>query len=147
MTVAMLVRWKPSRSKQRRAARSTSSRRPPRGLRAAAAADELAARLAESGAENPGSVSGAANAKAAAVANLVLLAVPFDGHDDLVAELAPQLAGKTVIDLTNKAEDPLSLASGFEPVRHRLGIDRCRRRCLRVCRGGADRTSDHAAGR
>ncbi len=69
--------------------------------RAAAAADELAARLAESGAENPGSVSGAANAKAAAVANLVLLAVPFDGHDDLVAELAPQLAGKTVISCVN----------------------------------------------
>ena len=33
------------------------------------------------------------------------------------------LFGATVIDLTNKAEDPLSLASGFEPVRHRLGID------------------------
>ena len=27
------------------------------------------------------------------------------------------------IDLTNQFEDPLSLASGFEPVRHRLGID------------------------
>ena len=33
------------------------------------------------------------------------------------------LFGATVIDLTNKAEDPLSLASGFEPVRHRLGVD------------------------
>ena len=33
------------------------------------------------------------------------------------------LFGATVIDLTNKSEDPLSLASGFEPVRHRLGID------------------------
>ena len=31
--------------------------------------------------------------------------------------------GATVIDLTNKAEDPLTLASGFEPVRHRIGID------------------------
>lgn len=30
--------------------------------------------------------------------------------------------GATVIDLTNKNEDPLSLADGFEPVRHRLGI-------------------------
>ncbi|MCA1652783.1 MAG: LPS-assembly protein LptD [Sphingomicrobium sp.] len=33
------------------------------------------------------------------------------------------LFGATVVDLTNKGEDPLSLASGFEPVRHRLGID------------------------
>ena len=31
--------------------------------------------------------------------------------------------GATVIDLTNTSEDPLTLASGFEPVRHRLGID------------------------
>lgn len=31
--------------------------------------------------------------------------------------------GATVIDLNNKSEDPLSLASGFAPVRHRLSID------------------------
>ena len=30
--------------------------------------------------------------------------------------------GSTVIDLTNKAEDPLSLADGFDPVRHRIGV-------------------------
>ena len=30
--------------------------------------------------------------------------------------------GSTVVDLTNRDEDPLSLADGFEPVRHRLGI-------------------------
>ena len=30
--------------------------------------------------------------------------------------------GSSVIDLTNRREDPLSLADGFEPVRHRLGI-------------------------
>jgi len=30
--------------------------------------------------------------------------------------------GATVIDLTNKSEDPLSESDGFEPVRHRLGI-------------------------
>jgi LPS-assembly protein len=30
--------------------------------------------------------------------------------------------GSTVLDLTGKAEDPLSLADGYEPVRHRLGI-------------------------
>lgn len=30
--------------------------------------------------------------------------------------------GTTVIDLTTKREDPLSLANGFQPIRHRLGI-------------------------
>jgi len=30
--------------------------------------------------------------------------------------------GATVIDLTDKSEDPLSIADGFTPVRHRLGI-------------------------
>jgi LPS-assembly protein len=30
--------------------------------------------------------------------------------------------GTTIIDLTDKNEDPLSLANGFQPVRHRLGI-------------------------
>ncbi|GAA0314846.1 LPS-assembly protein LptD [Sphingomonas oligophenolica] len=32
------------------------------------------------------------------------------------------LFGSTVIDLTNKAEDPTSLADGFDPVRHRIGV-------------------------
>ncbi|RST32184.1 LPS-assembly protein LptD [Sphingomonas ginkgonis] len=31
--------------------------------------------------------------------------------------------GSTVIDLTDKQEDPLSIADGFDPVRHRLGIE------------------------
>lgn len=30
--------------------------------------------------------------------------------------------GSTVIDLTGRSEDPLSLSDGFDPVRHRLGI-------------------------
>ena len=30
--------------------------------------------------------------------------------------------GSTVLDLTGKDEDPLSLADGYEPVRHRLGL-------------------------
>ena len=30
--------------------------------------------------------------------------------------------GATVVDLTGKSEDPLTTADGFEPVRHRLGI-------------------------
>ena len=32
------------------------------------------------------------------------------------------LFGSTVIDLTDRSEDPLSLADGFEPVRHRVGV-------------------------
>ncbi len=32
------------------------------------------------------------------------------------------LFGSTVVDLTGKREDPLSVTDGFEPVRHRLGI-------------------------
>lgn len=30
--------------------------------------------------------------------------------------------GSAVVDLTDREEDPVSLASGFEPVRHRLGV-------------------------
>lgn len=48
-----------------------------------------------------GSVRGAENSKAAEVADAVVLAIPFDGHDELVAELAPQLVGKVVISCVN----------------------------------------------
>jgi 8-hydroxy-5-deazaflavin:NADPH oxidoreductase len=61
--------------------------------KAAAAAEEVNARL-----ESP-SLSGAANADACAEADVVLLAVPYDGHDELVASLP--LAGKTVISCVN----------------------------------------------
>lgn len=30
--------------------------------------------------------------------------------------------GSAIIDLTNKADDPLSIADGFDPIRHRVGI-------------------------
>ncbi|MET1058938.1 MAG: NADPH-dependent F420 reductase [Nocardioides sp.] len=46
-------------------------------------------------------VSGATNAEAAAGAEVVVLAVPYDGHDELVASLAEDLAGKTVISCVN----------------------------------------------
>jgi NADPH-dependent F420 reductase len=63
--------------------------------RAEATAGEIRARL-------PGcDVRGAANADAAAGAGVVLLAVPYDGHDDLVAGLAEQLAGKVVLSCVN----------------------------------------------
>ncbi|MFB7758539.1 NADPH-dependent F420 reductase [Streptomyces sp. NPDC056121] len=67
------------------------------GARAAQAADELAARLGGRG----GTVTGADNAAAATKAETVLLAVPYAGHDALVASLAAELAGKVVISCVN----------------------------------------------
>ena len=63
--------------------------------RAEAAAAEILERLPEA------SVRGAANADALEGADVVVLAVPYDGHDELVAELASGLAGKTVISCVN----------------------------------------------
>jgi NADPH-dependent F420 reductase len=63
--------------------------------RADKAAAEITARVPD------GVVTGAANADAAAGADVVVLAVPYDGHDDLVAALAEQLAGKVVISCVN----------------------------------------------
>jgi NADPH-dependent F420 reductase len=63
--------------------------------RAVAVAGEITERV-------PGAtVSGATNAEAAGGAEVVVLAVPYDGHDDLVAALAEPLAGKVVISCVN----------------------------------------------
>ncbi|MGB3438761.1 MAG: NADPH-dependent F420 reductase [Actinophytocola sp.] len=61
--------------------------------RAQAAADEL-------GSDVPG-VTGADNATTAADADVVLVAVPWEGHDALLESLRDQLAGKIVIDCVN----------------------------------------------
>ena len=69
------------------------------GSRSAERAESTAAEVAE---RLPDAyVSGAANADAAAGAEVVVLAVPYDGHDDLVASLADALAGKVVISCVN----------------------------------------------
>lgn len=60
-------------------------------------AEEVTQRLA--GLEGAGTVTGAANADACADADVVLLAVPYDGHDELVATLP--LEGKVVISCVN----------------------------------------------
>jgi NADPH-dependent F420 reductase len=65
--------------------------------KAVAVAEEIAARL--EGVDGAGAVIGAANADACADADVVLLAVPWDGHDELVSSLP--LAGKTVISCVN----------------------------------------------
>lgn len=59
--------------------------------RAAAAADGLA---------GPG-IRGMANGDAAREADVVIVAVPWDGHRELLASLADVLAGKIVIDCVN----------------------------------------------
>jgi hypothetical protein len=46
-------------------------------------------------------VSGMANEDAARAADVVIIAVPWDGHAATVAALAPALAGKVVIDCVN----------------------------------------------
>ncbi|WP_435770069.1 NADPH-dependent F420 reductase [Nocardioides sp. SYSU DS0651] len=65
--------------------------------KAAAVAGEVTERLG--GHPGVGAVSGAANEDAVAQCDVVLLAVPYDGHDDLVASLP--LAGRTVISCVN----------------------------------------------
>lgn len=46
-------------------------------------------------------LSGALNADAAADADIVIAAIPWDGHRDLLAGLAARLAGKIVVDCVN----------------------------------------------
>src|SRR5215469_718186 len=59
--------------------------------RAAAAAADLGGGL----------LSGAENRDAAVAADVVIAAVPWEGHRDLLASLAEPLAGKVVIDCVN----------------------------------------------
>ena len=60
-----------------------------------------AERAAEAAAGLPDSVSGTDNASAAAAADVVIVAVPYDGHRDLLAGLTGTLAGKIVVDCVN----------------------------------------------
>lgn len=69
------------------------------GSRAAEKAEAVAAEVVERLGGGAGSLTGAANADAVAQCDVVLLAVPYDGHDELVASL--QLGGKTVISCVN----------------------------------------------
>jgi NADPH-dependent F420 reductase len=70
------------------------------GSRAAERAETVAKEIVERlGGSGP--VTGADNAAAAGAADLVLLAVPYDGHRELVSALAPLVAGKTLISCVN----------------------------------------------
>ncbi len=68
------------------------------GSRDASRAAEAAAELA---AATGGTVSGATNAEAAEQADVVVVAVPWDGHKELLESLASTLAGKVVVDCVN----------------------------------------------
>ncbi|MGI8536892.1 MAG: NADPH-dependent F420 reductase [Mycobacteriales bacterium] len=60
-----------------------------------------AARAAAAAAGLPGEVSGTDNAGAARAGDLVVVAVPWEGHRALLLPLADALAGKVVIDCVN----------------------------------------------
>jgi 8-hydroxy-5-deazaflavin:NADPH oxidoreductase len=68
------------------------------GSRSAERAGDTAAELATA---TRGNVTGADNAGAAEAGDVVVVAVPWDGHGELLAALAPQLAGKVVVDCVN----------------------------------------------
>ena len=46
-------------------------------------------------------VSGADNAGAALAGTIVIVAVPYDGHEELLKSLSAELAGKIVVDCVN----------------------------------------------
>jgi NADPH-dependent F420 reductase len=68
------------------------------GSRAAERAAETAERLAT---ETGASITSAENLVAAIAGDIVVVAVPWQGHEELLTELAPQLAGKVVVDCVN----------------------------------------------
>lgn len=60
-----------------------------------------AGRAQQAAAGLPGGVRGADNATCASESSVVVVAVPWEGHGALLAGLAAELAGKTVIDCVN----------------------------------------------
>lgn len=68
------------------------------GSRSAERAASTAAELAEA---TGGRISGLDNTGAAEAGDIVLVVVPWEGHGELVASLAPALAGKVVVDCVN----------------------------------------------
>ena len=63
--------------------------------------ERAAAKAAELSGVGGVRIEPASNEDAVRSAEIVLLAIPYDGHDDLVAELAPLLAGKVVVTCVN----------------------------------------------
>jgi 8-hydroxy-5-deazaflavin:NADPH oxidoreductase len=70
------------------------------GSRAAERAEQAAHELLET-LPSDARVDGADNQAAAAAGDVVIVAVPWEGHGDLLRALAPALAGKIVVDCVN----------------------------------------------
>jgi NADPH-dependent F420 reductase len=68
------------------------------GSRSAERASETARTLAEA---TGGQVTGADNSEAAGAGDIIVAAVPWEGHGDLLRSLASVLAGKIVVDCVN----------------------------------------------
>lgn len=85
------------------------------GSRTAERAELIAADYDQT--QGSGSITGGGNSTAAA-AELVIVAVPYEGHADLLSSLATELAGKIVVDCVNplgfdkRGPFPLSVAAG-----------------------------------
>jgi NADPH-dependent F420 reductase len=71
------------------------------GSRDAARAEVAAGDLAETVGSSARRISGAGNEAAARSADLVVVAVPFEGHRSLLEGLGEALAGKVVVDCVN----------------------------------------------
>ena len=69
------------------------------GSRDAARAEAAAAELRGQG--TTGAIAGATNADCAQRSDIVIAAVPWDGHGDLLAGLRVELTGKVVVDCVN----------------------------------------------
>lgn len=84
------------------------------GSRSAERAEQIAAEYAQSCASG---MAGGSNSDAAA-SELVIVAVPYDGHAALLSSLTTELAGKIVVDCVNplgfdqRGPFPLSVAAG-----------------------------------
>ncbi|WP_150253208.1 NADPH-dependent F420 reductase [Nocardiopsis deserti] len=87
------------------------------GSRSAERAEKAARELVEAE-TSPIDVRGLDNASAAAAGDVVIVAVPWDGHRELLEQLAGPLAGKIVVDCVNplgfdkKGPFPLDVAEG-----------------------------------
>ncbi|MCW2740048.1 MAG: reduced coenzyme oxidoreductase [Blastococcus sp.] len=77
--------------------------------RAIDAAEEMSTRVGRSG-----SIAGASNVKAAAASDVAVLAVPYEGHDELVASLRDELRGKVVVSCVNPLGFDKSGAYGLQ---------------------------------
>ena len=77
------------------------SRDPGRAKAAADEVAELAAQLARGTDWDVGEIGAGANADVVAHADIVVVSVPWSGHEETLRELAPLLADKIVVDCVN----------------------------------------------